>query len=341
MSLVDNISQRHHALHVKPRTHRRHRRDVRQVQQVPARLDTRSILTAGLSGAGIGSAAGALSLLAKVKLPVLGRVTGILGLGRIAALGAGVGVAASVLPQVDRRSGVHAALTGASIGAAAGLVLPLLSPVVGAIAGAAIGLAAHALGGDDRTWDGGWAPVGCVPASYYGRNTGIVPAWMGGSVPMGTALAGAGMLPGAMGFGMPPLPAGVMSPYAGMASPYAGLVPVGSMPVVGGPAPASQAIVKPVRKRRRRPSTRRARPTAHRPRHVRAAHSPAAAVVRPLGNATPSAYLTPAMMGMLPYMAGPAMPGAGYAGLAPLPTGALPVGFATDLLPSDGIATAM
>jgi hypothetical protein len=218
-------------------------------------IDLGSVAKGGLLGAGVGAAVGGLSLLTKFKLPILGGVTGIGGLLRFGAVGAGVGIAATVLPkvwpQLDQYPAIKSALTGAAIGGAAGafLPIPLIGPISGALIGGVIGLAAHHLGNSNNQnrWGNGYGR-GYQYGQQYGHPHGYG---------CGQAQAGFGcMRPpvGPWGPGPMPMPYGGMPPFAGgMPNPMGPPpnVPAGQFPPQQGALPLAPARRAPIGTARR------------------------------------------------------------------------------------------
>jgi len=171
-------------------------------------------------GAAITGALGGVSLLTKISLPLLGKVTSAAGLGRLALMGGAVGVAAAAAPFVLDKAktspALKASLIGAGVGAAAGLVLPIIPMWLGAGVGAGVGLLVHAI--RNRSTSGypampgynaypGYQPYGTSPgASYANGLVPVTPNYSG-------AYASAGM--------------NGMLPYGSSASTYPGYAPAG------------------------------------------------------------------------------------------------------------------
>src|SRR5688500_13013883 len=63
-------------------------------------LDGGKVLRNGLIGDAAGGLLGGFSLLAKTSLPLLGKVTGLSGIARLAGIGGAVGIASAVLPTI-------------------------------------------------------------------------------------------------------------------------------------------------------------------------------------------------------------------------------------------------
>ncbi|MBC7643553.1 MAG: hypothetical protein H7123_00400, partial [Thermoleophilia bacterium] len=145
------------------------------------KLNVGTAVRNALIGAGAGGALGAVSLLTKFSIPLLGKIGSVAGVTRLAGVGGGIGLATAlwpvVSPTLDRNPTLKAAVVGAGVGAAASLVVPFVGPVFGALAGAAIGAGVKAWSDADKPgWNtngtasgdsqGGWVAVG--PASQYG-----------------------------------------------------------------------------------------------------------------------------------------------------------------------------
>lgn len=165
-------------------------------------------------GGAVGGAVAGVSMLGRIGLPLLGKVTSLSGIVRLTGAGAAVGLATVALPalapSLDRSPMLKAAVTGAGVGAGAGMLLPLVSPVFGAIAGATIGVGLH------------WMRQHDVGGLRHGRS-GWVPV---GNVYTGAAYAGACGMPGMSGMpGMPVYGTLTYSPYGGFGAlgSYSGL----------------------------------------------------------------------------------------------------------------------
>lgn len=232
-------------------------------------IDVGTVLRNVGIGAGAGTIVGGLGLLTKVKLPLIGKVTSLAGLGRLAGAGAGIGLAAAVLPvlwpKLDQYPAAKAALTGAAIGGSVGAAVPFLSSIVGAIGGAVIGLGVHVVSkvSERKPWAN--TPFSTSPPNVpgppeLGRQYQPLGQFPGAGYPMSGGYPMVGTAPGyGMGYGtaMPmgvgtlgmqgpttqgptmqaPLAqgaAGMANPYSGVSSPYVqGSV---NSPVVGQPA---------------------------------------------------------------------------------------------------------
>lgn len=304
------------------------------------RLDARAALRNTVIGGAVGGALAGVSYLGKIALPVLGRVSTIGGVARLAGAGAGIGLATAVLPVVwprlDRHPVLKSALTGAGIGAAAGTLLPipLLGPISGALVGATIGATTRAVWQhrNDSFWNRypAWPPYGMHPLPYP------VPMPLPMPMPMpypgvmpGMAFPGAfghpGMLPARPGalpmihgaMHRPLIPAGLPQGVLPMSAALAGAAPqlaarpsaaaVAAQP--GAAAPAASGVTsatkpptrKPARKARKARKARRAARSVARPTRPNAANRPRQ-VLPAVGAMSPG--INPALAGVNPALAG-------------------------------------
>lgn len=232
-------------------------------------------------GGAVGGALAGVAYLAKISLPLLGKVTSLAGIARFAGAGAGIGLAATVLPvvwpKIDRYPALKAALTGAGIGASVGTLLPFVSPVFGAIVGAGIGLAVHfARRNRNYGYYGycgtGWGSgrpmppgIGSMPRyipappftgmPYGYRRPGLLQRIFGSPASSyGNAWAGAGMvggypmgMPGGYPMGAPgyygPSMAGAYGAPYGLGSPYgAGMLGMKRNRPTGGRVPSTRPV---------------------------------------------------------------------------------------------------
>lgn len=155
------------------------------VNQPGGGFSFRTALRNGGIGAALAGALGGASLLAKVALPLVGKVASLGGLARLIGVGGALGAATAAIPLlvplVQRSPAAKAAVVGAGVGAAAGAVLPFVPIWLGAAAGAGIGWAIHAA--RNRTSQGDSYPTYPGYAAYPGfAPYGTTP---GGRVPAG------------------------------------------------------------------------------------------------------------------------------------------------------------
>lgn len=184
------------------------------VDVTPAKkLNVSAALRNTAIGGAIGGALGGVAMLVKHALPLIGKVTSLGGIAKLAGAGAGIGLATAVLPvawpELAKHPALKAAVTGAGIGSAIGtfLPIPMLGPVSGAIIGAGIGMAIHFMSDNNRNNVygfcgpyGSFPPYGAYP--QFGSQMPIAGAAQGPWVPLGSVTVPG--MPGAYGqTGMP------------------------------------------------------------------------------------------------------------------------------------------